>query len=257
MPTSEWRPPPNWPVPPQGWTPPPGWQPDPAWGPAPPGWSFWSVSATEQDVDDPGDEDNDLVLGHRAARKWRRTQAGLRACLQPGEAMRGFFLANTLRPMTDYIAVTSERVLAGHVADLAHAPPGLRSARLHDIVALNTEPATISRLPKLSVRCGDGSEVFLGQLMAGEDELLLRRAAGIPDAPSTVASPPAPSPSSPRKPSVVTTRAPEPSAAERVPVPEVRADGRKEEMEARIRRLVDEAVIDDAQAHHVRSVLFP
>ncbi|WP_308816520.1 hypothetical protein [Pseudonocardia alni] len=208
-------------------------------------------------MDGPGDEDDDLVLGHRAARKWRRTQAGLRACLRPGEAMRGFFLANTLRPMTDYIAVTSDRVLAGHVADLARTPPELRSARLHDIVALDTEPATISRLPKLSVRCGDGSEVFLGQLMAREDEPLLRRAAGIPDAPSAVACPSVPSPSSPRKPSVVTTRASGTPAAEKAPVPEVRADGRQEEMEARIRRLVDEAVIDEAQAHYVRSVLFP
>ena len=98
MSPSTWRSPPNWPAPPPGWSPPPGWRPDPAWGPAPDGWSFWSRSDPEPDGPPADDEP---VLGHRAARTWRRSETVLSGCLEPDEVVRGFFVANSLRPLTD------------------------------------------------------------------------------------------------------------------------------------------------------------
>lgn len=251
-----WNPPPNWPTPPEGWTPPPGWQPDPAWGPAPDGWSFTGgddAPAQETPADDP-------VLGSRAARRWRKAGPGLRAHLEPGERIQAFLLSTTLRPLTDFIAVTSSRVIAGAVADLSHTPPRVRTVDLADVADVEVEPAAVSRLPKLSVRRTDGSVEFLGQLQDADDETVFRDAVGI-------AARPAARPAEPRpvtRPADVPTVAPLLAAPSAPPAPAptaVRAPSvpsrvERPDQEARIRRLLDESVIDADQATYIRSVLF-
>lgn len=264
-----WRPPPNWPSPPEGWTPPPGWRPDPAWGPAPPGWSFRSGpddvphGEDQQDADTPDDgaPAGGPVLGQRASRRWRRNEAGLRGCLEPGEDVRAFFLANAVRPPTDFVVVTSTRVFAGHTSGLARTPPQLRSARLADVVEFLAEPASLTRLPKISARQRDGSLVFLGQLQATEDEDLLRSVAALPDTrPSTPAPRPTAAPTSLPAPPVAPVAPVAPASAPRGDLsltPPAQDPGERAETDGRISRLLDDAVIDEAQARYLRSVLLP
>lgn len=252
-----WRPPPNWPTPPDGWSPPPGWQPAPDWGPAPPGWEFWNDDTGH---DAPGgpcpDDPRQLVLGHRAARKWRQTEPGLRACLDPGEEVRGFYLANSLRPITDYIAVTSTRVIAGAASDLTRTPPRFRAVPLAEAAGIESEPAPVTRTPKLTLRRRDGRAEFVGQLLDGKDEPAFRAAFDLGrtqgrSTPAAVSAPPV-GPTAASRAAVSDTSSP--SLLDR-PSASARRDGAGEDHEARIGRLLQESVIDERQASYVRSVL--
>lgn len=256
MVSTSWRPPPNWPTPPDGWVPPPDWQPDPAWGPAPPGWSFWLKSEDAASLADSGPDEVEpgLVLGHRAARKWRRAEPALRACLDPGEEVRGFFLANTLRPLTDYIAVTSDRLLAGAVSDLTRIPARLRSAYIAAVAAIDSEPAAVSRLPKLTARRHDGSQELLGQLMERGDEPLLRSVVDLPTHRPGLSGSAAVAPLT--SPPETPTSAAAPQATDGVRPPATRVEGTRTEKEAQIQRLIEASVIDDNEARYIRSVLF-
>ncbi|WP_226350322.1 MULTISPECIES: hypothetical protein [unclassified Pseudonocardia] len=211
------------------------------------------------ETEDAGPADDEPLLGHRAARKWRQSETALRQCLEPGEQVRGFFQANTLRPLTDYIAVTTTRILGGLVSDLSRTPPQLRDARLADIVALESESAALTRLPRLSARMRNGEQVFLGQLLVGDDEQLLRAAATLPERPHPTPPPPQATaqPDPQKADSAADVRVDTPAPTNVTPTVTELENDDSTTLEQRLGRLLDEAVIDDQQARYIRSVLRP
>jgi hypothetical protein len=63
--------------------------------------------------------------------------------LDAGEPVRAFFVANSLQPMADFVAITSSRVLAGSSAHLDRPP--IVSINGADIADVEVSSAKLSR----------------------------------------------------------------------------------------------------------------
>jgi hypothetical protein len=180
-----WQAPPNWPSPPAGWTPPAGWEPDSAWGPAPVEWQFWPSLKAEPpplEIDPeppsspPATASADAILfGRKSSRRAAKVLPRLADYLDAGESVRAFFVANSLQPMADFVAITNSRVLAGSSAQLDRPP--IVSINGADIADVEVSSAKLSRTPKISLTTPSGSIVSVTRLLHIEDSNAFRHAA--------------------------------------------------------------------------------